>query len=77
LYLGDDAEADRQLALALDNQPGDPVARAVRAEMLYLRGEPAQAQEFAKQVLEQPRVPAWLVSHLNQMLENPPIRPTP
>jgi tRNA A-37 threonylcarbamoyl transferase component Bud32 len=74
LYLKDDQEADRWLDLALENQPGDPLARSVRAEMLYLRGEPAQAQAFARQILEQPRVPDWLAEFLNHMIENPPIR---
>src|SRR3990172_763158 len=73
LYMKDDAEADRWLGLALDNQPGDPLARSVRAEMLYMRGEPVQAQAFARQILEQPRVPAWLADHLKQMIQNPPL----
>ncbi|MBM2843309.1 MAG: Serine/threonine protein kinase [Anaerolineales bacterium] len=74
LYLKDDAEADRWLGLALDNQPGDHLARSVRAEMLYMRGEPIQAQAFARQILEQPRVPAWLADHLKQMIADPPVR---
>ena len=72
LYLDEGREADRWLGLALEEQPGDPLARSVRAEMLYLRGEPGQAQAFARQVLSQPRIPQWLVDHLNQMIENPP-----
>jgi tRNA A-37 threonylcarbamoyl transferase component Bud32 len=72
LYLDHQGEADRWLGLALEEQPGDPLARSVRAEMLYLRGEPVQAQAFARQVLEQPRIPDWLILHLNQMIENPP-----
>jgi len=74
LYLKQDEETDRWLSLALDNQPGDPLARAVRVETLYLRGEPVQAQSFARQVLEQPRLPPWLADHLTQMIENPPVR---
>jgi tRNA A-37 threonylcarbamoyl transferase component Bud32 len=74
LYQKDDAESDRELEVALDRQPGDPVARAIRAEGLYLRGEPVQAQAFARQILDQPRVPDWLVLHLNRMIENPPTR---
>jgi hypothetical protein len=75
LYLKQDEETDRWLGVALDDQPGDPLARAVRAEMLYLRGEPVQAQAFARQIIGQPRVPSWLVDHLNQMIENPPVLP--
>jgi hypothetical protein len=74
LYLEGDGEADRWLGLALENQPGDPLGRSVRAETLYLMGEPVQAQAFARQILEQPRVPAWLVDHLSQMIANPPVR---
>jgi serine/threonine protein kinase len=74
LYLKDDKEADRWLGLALENQPGDPLARSVRAEMLYLRGEAVQAQAFARQILEQPRVPPWLADHLHRMIEDPPVR---
>jgi hypothetical protein len=75
LYLKQDEEADRWLGLALDNQPGDPLARAVRAEMLYLRGEAVQAQAFARQIIGQPRVPVWLADHLNRMIQNPPALP--
>jgi tetratricopeptide (TPR) repeat protein len=74
LYLKQDGEADRWLGIALDRQPGDPLARAVRAEALYLRGEPVQAQAFARQILEQPRLPEWLILHLNRMIEKPPVR---
>ncbi len=74
MYLKKDEEADRWLGLALDNQPGDPLARAVRAEMLYLRGEPVQGQAFARQVLEQPRLPEWLAAYLKSLIENPPTR---
>ena len=74
LYLESDEDADRWLGVALENQPGDPMARAVRAEALYLRGEPVQGQAFARQVLEQPRIPDWLKDHLNQMIANPPVR---
>jgi len=74
LYLEGDEDADRWLGVALENQPGDPMARAVRAEALYLRGEPVQGQAFARQILEQPRIPPWLVEHLNQMIANPPVR---
>jgi hypothetical protein len=74
LYLGRDEEADHLVELALASRPGDPMARAVRAEALYLRGEPIQGQEFARQVLEQPRLPPWLADHLAQMIANPPVR---
>jgi predicted Zn-dependent protease len=72
LYLDKGEEADRWLGIALDQQPGDPVARAVRAEMLYMMGEPVQAQAFARQVLDQPRIPDWLTKHLEQMIAAPP-----
>ncbi|HSR47197.1 MAG TPA: protein kinase [Anaerolineales bacterium] len=74
LYLKQDDEADRQIEVALDRQPGDPLARAVRAEALYLRGEPVQAAEFVRQILAQPRLPDWLILHLNSMVEEPPVR---
>ena len=74
LYLKQDEEADRWLGMALDNKPGDPLARSVRAEALYLRGESTQAQAFARQILDQPRLPAWLADHLNQMIAHPPTR---
>jgi tRNA A-37 threonylcarbamoyl transferase component Bud32 len=73
LYLDKDEEADRWMELALETQPGDPLGRSVRAEMLYLRGEPVQAQAFVRQILEQPRVPDWLSKHLQQMIETPPV----
>ena len=61
LYLKDDREADRLLEAALNHRPGDPLARAVRAEALYLRGEPVQAQAFraagSRSSLERP--PGW------------------
>jgi tetratricopeptide (TPR) repeat protein len=72
LYLDEPEEADRWLGMALEGKPGDPLARSVRAEMLYLRGEPVQAQAFAKQILGQPRLPDWLADHLNRMIESPP-----
>ena len=75
LYLEEDEEADRWLGMALENQPGDPLARSVRAELLYLRGEAVQAQAFARQIIGQPRVPSWLADHLNQMIQNPPVLP--
>ena len=74
LYLGQDDEADRRLEAALDNQPGDPTARAVRAEALYLRGQPVQAENFAREILNQQGVPPWLKDHLNRMIANPPVR---
>ena len=58
--------------LALENQPGDPLGRAVRAEMLYLSGESVQAQAFARQILDQPRLPDWLAEPLHAMIGAPP-----
>jgi tRNA A-37 threonylcarbamoyl transferase component Bud32 len=72
LYMGKEEEADRWLNQALEAQPGDPLGRSVRAEMLYLRGEIVQAQAFARQILKQPRLPEWLAEHLNKMIEKPP-----
>lgn len=74
LYLGHDEEFERYLVVALDKMPGDPIARSVRAEALYLHGEPVQAEAFARQILGQPRLPPWLVDHLNRMIEKPPTR---
>jgi hypothetical protein len=74
LYLGQDDEADRRLEVALDNQPGDPTARAVRAEALYLRGQPVQAENFAREILSQRGGPPWLTDFLNGMIANPPVR---
>jgi len=74
LYLGQDDEADRRLEAALHNQPGDPMARAVRAEALYLRGQPVQAENFAREILNQQGLTRWLIEHLNLMIANPPVR---
>ncbi len=74
LYFGEPREAERLLEVALNDQPGDPVARSVRAEALYLGGEPVQAQAFARQILDQPRLPEWLAEHLRRMIASPPKR---
>jgi hypothetical protein len=72
LYLKHEDDANRWLSLALESRPGDPLARTVRAEQLYVQGETVQARAFAQQVLDQPRLPAWLADHLRTLIEKPP-----
>jgi serine/threonine-protein kinase len=64
--IGDDAEAWRQLALALQEDPLNPLIRLLRAEMLLATGDAAGEQECLKQIELQPNfwIPmGWLSAY--------------